>query len=827
MVSFSYNSRYRYKDVRAHKTLTSITVLTVFLSTLGLTALAVFLTFFVAYTNYVLSLAVISASFTIGSLLLLTFGKTYYSSLPPRLTVSELKSTNQKRRAVNIALAASFSFIQALGPHGRSRSKKDLLKSIQTLIYSSSINHFLKRFQMDRAKVLKAIESQVLPQLTWKKYCQEIVNTAVSMGHGYLEPEHALGALLLHPDMQAHLRSTELTEDDVRFGLWWGAEYRLVQDFRRRWWSEERLLSFTGIGLSWASGFTPFVDKFTRIPRGSFWEDIIYGHESKVEELINTLARQRQSNVLLVGDPGVGRLGIIRSLARKIRASAAHVDLNGQRLLYINIAELIAQGTSGAGQMAVVSHALREMERSGNIIAVIDGLSSALGESGEQRVNLTEILLPFLASMSVRVVVMTSQEDYHLRLKSNQELTQYFEVVLVPGLSEENTLKRLALTISAIERKAKLTIPYKTIRELVESTSSIMPHVPFPERAFDFLEEAIVLAQTRKDRVLMPEHIYTLISRKIGINFGNMKKNERDKLLDLEKIRHKRLVNQNTAVNTVAKAMIRARAEVRSQKRPIGTFLFLGPTGVGKTETAKTLAETYFGSEDHMVRLDMSEFQGNDGVARLIGSIKQPIGRLTSLIADNPFTVLLLDEFEKADEQVHQVFLQVLDEGFLTDVSGRKYSFLHTIIIATSNAGAELIRQAAKNGKVPKGFSEKLKEHILSNNILRPELLNRFDSVVTYSSLSPDHIRQIGKLMLRKLNKRLDEEHGVKVAVTEDLIEFLIEIGYDPEFGARPMTRAIQDTVEYAVAQMVLKGQLTPGQKITLPIPALRQLRKA
>jgi ATP-dependent Clp protease ATP-binding subunit ClpC len=826
MASYTYNPKNRYPQVRAYKILTSATVITVLLSASGLTALAFVLAFYVAYTNYLLALAVVSASFIIGSSLLFVFGKTYYPNLPPRLTVPDLVPT-AKNRAINIAPTASFSFVQALGPHGMSTSKKDIAKSIQVLVGSPAIDHLLKRLEIDRTKIFKALQTQVLPELTWAKYSSNIIDVAVSMDHDYLEPEHAIGALLLHPRMQAHLRSTDLTEDDVRFGLWWGAEYRLVKDFRRRWWSEERLLSFTGVGMSWASGFTPFVDKFARIPSGSFWEDIIYGHEEKVEELINTLARQRQSNVLLVGDPGVGRLGIIRNLARSIRLGIAHKDLVGQRLLYINIAELIAQGSSGAGQMSIVSRALREMERSGNIIAVIDGLSSALGEAGEQRVNLTEILLPFLASRTVRVVVMTSQEDYHLRLKSNQELTQYFETVLVPSLSGENTLKRVALTIPAIERKAKLNISYKTIRELIDSTSSIMPHVPFPERAFDFLEEAIVLAQTQKARDLKPEHIYTLISRKIGINLGDMKTNERAKLLDLENIMHKRMVNQDVAIKTVAKAMIRSRTEVSSTKRPIGTFLFLGPTGVGKTETAKTLAETYFGSEDHMVRLDMSEFQGNDGVARLIGSINQPVGRLTSLIADNPFTVLLLDEFEKADEQVHQVFLQVLDEGFLTDVAGRKYSFLHTIIIATSNAGAELIRQAAKDGKVPEGFSEKLKDHILSKNILRPELLNRFDSVVTYSTLSPDHIKQIAKLMLRKLNKRIDEEHGVTVAVTDELIDFLIEIGYDPEFGARPMTRAIQDTVEYAIAQMILKGELNPGQTITLPTASLRKLRQS
>jgi ATP-dependent Clp protease ATP-binding subunit ClpC len=250
--------------------------------------------------------------------------------------------------------------------------------------------------------------------------------------------------------------------------------------------------------------------------------------------------------------------------------------------------------------------------------------------------------------------------------------------------------------------------------------------------------------------------------------------------------------------------------------------LFLGPTGVGKTETAKSLASVYFGSEDHMIRLDMSEFQEADSVSRLIGSASRPIGRLTSLIADQPFTVLLLDEFEKADPQVHQLFLQVFDEGRLSDAAGRAYSFVHTIIIATSNAGAELIRQASKDGTVPADFDDQLKEHILKNNIFRPELLNRFDSVITYSALTKEHINQIAKLMLGSLNKRLDAEHGITIKIDKQLIDYLVEIGYDPEFGARPMKRAIQDSVEYVVSQMVLKNQVKPGQQISLSAQLLR-----
>jgi len=266
----------------------------------------------------------------------------------------------------------------------------------------------------------------------------------------------------------------------------------------------------------------------------------------------------------------------------------------------------------------------------------------------------------------------------------------------------------------------------------------------------------------------------------------------------------------------VARAMIRARAGVRSKERPIGTFLFLGPTGVGKTETAKTLSEAYFGSEDYMVRFDMSEFNNSNATSLLIGSVDQPVGRLTSLIEDKPFTVLLLDEFEKAHPDIHQLFLQVFDEGMLTDVRGRRISFRHTIIIATSNAGAEFIRQNITSGQFTGDFDEQLRDHVLKQNIFRPELINRFDGVVMFTPLSPEHIRQVALLMLKKLNKRLDAEHGITIGVTDDLVSFLVEKGYNAEFGARPMARLIQNTVEYAVAQKVLRGTTQPGQEVYL-----------
>ena len=814
-MGYYFDAKSRYQQVSSYRLLTSPITVAIFFIATALSLAAWFVFIFFTTSILLLGLAALFSSLAAGAILLLVFGTSYFPYLPPPRTVDSLKERGDKN-AINVAAAASFSLLLIFGSHAFTRKKSSLERAVQALMRSSAIDHLLQRLQLDRKKVIEVIEYSVLPNLAWPEFARRMLQLAASLKQSAIAPEHAFGALLLHPSLRQHLRAAALTKDDVLFTLWWGSERRSQELARQRWWDEDNLFAFTGLGLSWASGYTSFVDRFTRLPPGSIWDNIIYGHESKVIELINTLARQRQSNVLLVGDPGVGRLGIIRQLAWRIRTSSAHPALIGQRVLYLNVGELLAQGESSATQMTVIFKALREMERAGNIIAVIDGLSSVLGQTGEQRIDLTDILLPFLASMTVRVLVITSSDEYHLRLKPNQQLTHYFEVVQVPSLTAAATLKRLALSVPAIERQAGLYIPYKTIHTLVEDTASILPHIPFPERAFDFLEEAIVAAQSEHAPVLTTSHIEQLISRKIGLNLGELKVKERERLLDLEQIMHRRLINQEAAVKTVAHAMIRARAEVRSQKRPIGVFLFLGPTGVGKTETAKTLAEVYFGSEEHMVRLDMSEFQGAEAVDRLIGSLDHPVGRITSLIADHPFTVLLLDEFEKANQSVHQLFLQVFDEGHLTDARGRQYSFQHTIIIATSNAGAELIRQASKKGQLPDGFDEKLKEHILSNNILRPELLNRFDGVITYVTLSRQHIRRIAILMLRQLNKRLDTEHGLTIAITDELADFLVQIGYNPEFGARPLARAIQDTVEYAVAQKIIKGEVEPGQVITL-----------
>jgi len=340
-----------------------------------------------------------------------------------------------------------------------------------------------------------------------------------------------------------------------------------------------------------------------------------------------------------------------------------------------------------------------------------------------------------------------------------------------------------------------------------------MTQIPFPEKAIRLLDESIAYLTTyTKDKILEERHIKRIVSEKTEIPLESLEGKEKDLLLNLETLIHQRLINQDEAVKEVSNALRRARAEVNLKKGPIGSFLFLGPTGVGKTECSKTIAEIYFGSEERIIRFDMSEFQNVEDIPRLIGTPKEN-GVLTTKVKEDPFSLVLLDELEKAHKNVLNLFLQVLDEGFLTDGAGRRVDFKNTIIIATSNAGAVLIREDMKMGKKPEEIKERLLNHLIKQGIYRPEFLNRFDEVVYFEPLSKENLVKIAGLMLNKLKKSLMDK-GITLEITKELKENIAELSYNPEFGAREMQRVIQDKVENVLAKALLSNQLKRGNKV-------------
>lgn len=664
-----------------------------------------------------------------------------------------------------------------------------------------SAQQFFARCMIPLSEIDTIISELQATGITWDAFASTITNQDVL---------RICVTICTNPALRQLVQRFKLREEDIAFVSWWLRECEQEDMQARRWWAEENLLNISGVGLSWAAGYTPFIDAWSHIPQGDLW-DVSYGHEEEVKALINSLARRSQSNVLLVGQAGTGRLGVVRRAAQEIATASANPALKNQRVVYIHVGELLSLGSTTPEQLHVIARALVEMERAGNIVAVLDGVSSVLGGMGEGQLNATDILLPFLESSTVRTVIILSDEEYDERLAKNEEISHLFDVVRVKPLSDDATLHLLALAVRVWESDGNLTIPYPTLREVIDRTSTILPNIPYPERAFDVMEEALAEArgQHRRGRVhiVLPEEVTQIISRKVGFDIGALTDAAGANLLGLEDLIHERVVNQSEAVRAVAHAMIRARAGVRNTKRPIGTFLFLGPTGVGKTETAKALAHAHFGSSDYLVRLDMQQFQDIDAL----------LPQFTSLIEAHPFAVLLLDEFEKASRQVQQLFLTVFDEGYVRDAHGRTYACTHMIIIATSNAGAEFIRSnVMADGALPQGFSQKLTEHILSENIFTPELVNRFDGVITFTPLSAHHIREVARRMLTALNMRLDEANGVGIQITDELVDYLVSIGFDPEFGARPMTRAIQDTVEFAVSEAILKGTLVAGQSMVI-----------
>jgi len=341
--------------------------------------------------------------------------------------------------------------------------------------------------------------------------------------------------------------------------------------------------------------------------------------------------------------------------------------------------------------------------------------------------------------------------------------------------------------------------------------------VPFPKKAIDLLND-IIIYEMRYGRtspgIVLPEEVAAVVSEKVEIPVGKTEEEERTLLLNLEKIIHKRLINQDEAVNEVANALRRARADIQRKEKTIGNFLFLGPTGVGKTETAKCLSGAYFGSRKRMIRLDMSEYQAPDSIKRLIGGEEEP-GYFTTQVREDPFSLILLDEIEKANPGILNLFLQVFDEGHLTDSLGRSINFKNTIIISTSNAGAEVIRQAIKQGKDLINFKDEFLDEILRKGIFRPEFLNRFDAIVLFRPLLTEDLYKIAEIMLGDLKEGLRAKN-IDFITTPELIKKVSQIGFDPEFGAREMRRVIQDKVENNIAKAILSLKVKYGSRIKI-----------
>ena len=411
-------------------------------------------------------------------------------------------------------------------------------------------------------------------------------------------------------------------------------------------------------------------------------------------------------------------------------------------------------------------------------------------------------------------MAVTDQAGYKNHIEAKAGLLSFFEKLDIEPLSERETTLVLEQRVPFYEAKQKLFISYPSLREIIKLSDRYVSDYVFPKKAVWLLEDAVEFAKSKKERVLLPKHVETVLEQKTKMPLGKLGKEEKETLLNLEGLIHERIINQNEAVREVSEALRRARSGVATKTGPIGGFLFMGPTGVGKTETAKALAKIYFGSEDNMIRLDMSEYQNKKDIDRIIGTAEEQ-GVLASAVRKNPFSLILLDEIEKAHPDLLHLFLQVLDEGYFTDGVGRRVVFNNSIIIATSNAGYKIILQSLEQGTQHEEVKRKILDHVFDEGVFRPELVNRFDAVVVFNALTRENLIDIAGLMLKKVQHNMKQKH-IELVITEDLKQKVVELSYDPKFGAREMKRVIQDRVEDALAESLLKSEIKKGDKIKI-----------
>lgn len=627
-----------------------------------------------------------------------------------------------------------------------------------------------------------------------------------------------LGMVQMDKNFQRLLSEVRLEIEDFKNVVAWEEFIYREKQRKKQFWRLDNLLRKKGVGKDWAFGYTPTLDKFstdmTKIISRQGFDLHLIARKNEVEQIENILSRAGENNCLVVGSVGIGKKTTVLGFTKLINEGKSTPALNYKRVVWLDNNAILAGLTQEGEIITRFKQILNEALRAGNVILVIDEIHNLFQPS------IASIFEPYMASANFQLIGITNYAGLHQNIKKQPALLNLFEKVEILEPTSNKTIIILQDLTRIIEQnyKNKIKITYPALKEIVNLSERYITNISFPQKAIHLLEEVVAAVIQKGGKFILAEHVKDILSKKLSIPIGEIKIEEKEKLLNLENLLHQRIINQEEAVKVISEAMRRARAGISAKKKPFGTFLFLGPTGVGKTETAKALSQIYFGSEENIVRLDMSEFQESHSLERIIGPEEN---QFAQRIKENPYSVVLLDEIEKAHKNILNLFLQVLDEGYFSDVAGQKVSFLNTIIIATSNAGAEFIRQAILKSIDPNKIKSELIEYLFKQDIFRPEFLNRFDAVVIFHPLSLDNIKIIAKLMLTKLNRNLSKTRGLEIEITSNLVNKLAEIGFDPVFGARAMQRVIQEKIEAIIAKDIIEGKYKPGALIQLDVDKL------
>ncbi|GAC1370714.1 MAG: hypothetical protein NVSMB39_3850 [Candidatus Saccharimonadales bacterium] len=626
------------------------------------------------------------------------------------------------------------------------------------------------------------------------------------LGHTVLQAGTIVAALFaVSAPLGDYLTALNLSTVDLNEGARWASRVGELAHIKKP--------LYGGLARDWASGFTPQLARFgTNLSQEI---ELAQGHLTPQERTaqLNDLVLDLGSaagSVVLVGEPGIGKSALLLGLAERLLQGKVTGSLAHYQIYSLSAATIIGSASAPGDIERLVTGLLYEAARSGNIILALDEAQLFFGQ-GTGAVNLSQLLLPLLQSRQFKMILAVTPGDWQKLKAVNAALTGLLTPLMLLEPNQETTLRILADRALYLDTASHI-ITYTALRESYNLSGRYFQEEAYPGKALKLLEGA---TNHPVGNFITEVSVQQTVESQFGVKVQAASAAETDVLLHLEDKIHERMINQSRAVSVVANALRRSRAGVSNPRRPIGSFLFLGPTGVGKTELSKSLAALYFGAESNIIRLDMSEYQQPSDASRLLVNAEQNAEALLPKIRQNPFSVVLFDEIEKAHPNVLNLFLQLLDEGNLTDSSNHPASFKDAIIIATSNAGADDIRSRIEAGEELEAFEKDFINNLIDSGSFKPELLNRFDEIVLFRPLNEGELIQVVKLMVAEVNKTLTSKH-IKIVLTDELAAQLASEGYDPRLGARPMRRMVTRRVEDKVAEMILRGEAKPGQTITL-----------
>lgn len=605
----------------------------------------------------------------------------------------------------------------------------------------------------------------------------------------------------------------DIDQGDIESALLFSkrAPRRIAGFFGRSFRSRHRVMN-----RAWSARPTPFLDQFstdiTDMAR-SGESGFLVGHAQEYEQLVDILSRPGNPNALLIGEPGSGRETIIHHLAFQMVKDRVPKPLFDKRLVSLEIGSLFAGAAAGEIESRV-KRILNEIAISKNIILYIPDMHNLVKTTGTGTMSAADVLIPAIRSSAFSVVGATYPREYKQLIEPNTDFASSFSPVRVQELNEAEAVQYLVYASLVLEQELGVTASFGAIKKAVAIAKKYFRQKLLPSSAEDLLKEALADAAQHQRQSVGINDVIAIAERKINVPLKDATQDEAQTLLSLEDTIHKKFIDQDEAVKAVARSLREYRSGLSRKGGPIAVFLFVGPTGVGKTELSKMLAEIQFGSREAMVRFDMTEYQDKGSIARLIGSSDgQNRGTLTDAVHERPYSLILLDEFEKANPDVLNLFLQVFDDGRLTDNLGRTVQFDNTIIIATSNAHSPYIKEEIEKGTPIQQVSDALKRKL--TDYFRPELLNRFSDIIVFKNLSKEDTRAIAALHLKDLTTALSQAQAIDLAFEESAISAVAELGYDPVFGARPLRNVISERLRSVLAEMILKGEIKKGSTLT------------